>query len=202
MIALIKNCAICGTTFRSCPAHKRKYCSYECYWSSLKGKPAHNRISNQPNRCERCDGEFRLPPSQSVVARFCSRRCKAEWMSEFIRGQRHPNWQGGKSYEPYPAGFHKLLKKKIKERDGFTCQGCGVTESEYRASIKCYLGIHHIDYDKSNLSHDNLITTCLGCNSRANWSRGFWPIRYRLRLSFADWGRTHLPAAFSYLPTG
>lgn len=189
-----KACETCGDYYWATRtrASATKYCGSRCYWKSLIGKTAHNKAKNPPNLCERCGKSFRLAPAQSAVARFCCRKCKGEWQSETIRGELHPNWEGGKSYEPYPAGFHRLLKRKIKTRDGYVCQGCGVTEVEYRVTHNSYLGVHHIDCVKHNLDHSNLITACLGCNSRANGLRTFWPVRYSFRFRLAEWVRSTL----------
>ena len=51
-------------------------------------------------------------------------------MSESTKGENHPNWQGGLSFEPYPPDFNQQLKDRIRVRDNFICQKCGVPELE------------------------------------------------------------------------
>jgi len=48
--------------------------------------------------CEICGVPFLTVPSVVAKgrARFCSRGCYAKWLSQNVRGQEHPNWQGGK----------------------------------------------------------------------------------------------------------
>ncbi len=82
-------------------------------------------------------------------------------------GKENPSWNGGSSKFPYPFEFTRELKQKIKERDGYICQLCDCSNP-----IK--LGVHHIDYNKSNLSEDNLITLCRSCNIKVNRNREYW----------------------------
>lgn len=93
-------------------------------------------------------------------------KCK---MSEAQSGEKHWNWQGGKSFEEYPQEFFDI-RKQIFERDNYICQ-CNDCEHK---SIK--LVIHHIDYNKSNNDSNNLITLCnkshaktYGKNKRFHW---------------------------------
>lgn len=81
-------------------------------------------------------------------------------------------WTGFLNDEPYCQEFTKELKEFIKERDNFECQNpdCWKTSD--------ILGIHHIDYNKKNCKIENLITTCLSCNARANTNRKHWKTVY------------------------
>ena len=63
-----------------------------------------------------------------------------------LKGKLSPNWRGGISFEPYCYKFNKKLKSEIRERDGFVCAECEMSEEE----IKETLCVHHIDYDKKN----------------------------------------------------
>lgn len=89
-------------------------------------------------------------------------------------GENSPNWQGGISFEPYPALFNDRLKKYIRDRDGHICQGCGVSEERYGRK----LDIHHMNYDKLNTMDNNLIGVCRSCNNKANINREFWQRYY------------------------
>ena len=89
-------------------------------------------------------------------------------------GKRNPNWQDGKSYEPYCEIWKdKDYKKSIKERDGNKCLNPLCYETSDR------LCIHHIDYKKKNCSPSNLITVCFSCNARANFNKEFWQKHYK-----------------------
>lgn len=89
------------------------------------------------------------------------------------RLEKHPNWKGGISKEPYCPNWSQALKDVVKERDGFKCQSCGTLEKP------C---VHHVDYNKKNCDVDNLITLCIPCNSRANFNRDFWQRKFRKML--------------------
>lgn len=104
-------------------------------------------------------------PSVAKVASKLMGRKRPE-----ITLDKHPRWNGGKSFEPYTTEFNKQLKELIRQRDGYACQLCGVPE------IECCerLHIHHIDYNKENCLPSNLISLCRGCNARANSNRTKW----------------------------
>ena len=73
-------------------------------------------------------------------------------------------WRGGISKEPYCQNWVLELKEYIKERDKYKCLNPCCNSGKK-------LTIHHIDYNKKNCSHKNLITICQSCNSKANFDR-------------------------------
>ena len=93
----------------------------------------------------------------------------------------HYNWVGGKSFEPYSTKFNGSLKRRIRERDSYKCQNCGLLEKDHWEK----LAIHHIDYNKENCKSDNLITLCRKCNTIANFDRKKWKRYYRNKLAIA-----------------
>ena len=86
------------------------------------------------------------------------------------KGKDHYNWQDGKTYEPYTSDFNQQLKDKIRVRDNFICQLCGIPELECNRRLP----IHHIDYDKKNSKESNLIALCNKCNVKVNYKRQYW----------------------------
>lgn len=89
---------------------------------------------------------------------------------------KHWNWQGGKSFLPYPIDWIDSLKNSIRERDNLSCQMCGLHQDELNGFHK-KLAVHHIDYDKNNLNPNNLITLCNSCHQKTNFNRQYW-IKY------------------------
>ncbi len=87
-----------------------------------------------------------------------------------IKGENNPNWQGGKSFEPYGLDWTDDLKDSIRKRDNYICQLCGIHQDELNYKLSC----HHIDYDKDNLNPDNLITLCRNCHTKTNFNRNYW----------------------------
>lgn len=85
-----------------------------------------------------------------------------------IKGSKHPNWQGGKSFEPYTTDWTNTLKRSIRERDKYICQICSKQQEEIAHDV------HHIDYDKSNCNPNNLITLCHSCHTKTGFKRDFW----------------------------
>ena len=86
-----------------------------------------------------------------------------------LKREKHPNWQNGKSFEPYSPEFNKELKQIILEHDNYTCQN---PDCEHLYDI---LHIHHIDYNKKNNNPNNLITLCNSCHGKTNGkNRQYW----------------------------
>lgn len=77
---------------------------------------------------------------------------------------KNPNWQGGKSFEPYNIDWTNSLRRSIRERDNYLCRIC-------KNKGSC---VHHIDYNKKNCNTDNLITLCRKCHVKTNFKRDFW----------------------------
>ncbi len=102
-------------------------------------------------------------------------------------GEKHPNWQGGKSFEPYGLEFNRKLKEIIRKRDGYRCQECFRHQDELFVNTKSgirprKLYIHHIDYNKRNNNPQNLVSLCLSCHLQTNWDREDWTRYYRGRM--------------------
>ena len=99
--------------------------------------------------------------------------------SEYHRNhgmEKHPNWQGGKSFEPYTPEFNEKLKKQIRKHYHYRCQQCFRHQDELRnkTNRKYNLQIHHIDYNKKNDDFSNLVPLCMNCHSQTNFKREDW----------------------------
>lgn len=86
-------------------------------------------------------------------------------MSKARKKEKHWNWLGGKSFEPYSVDWTRDLKRAIRKRDRYTCQICGKEPAT---------SVHHIDYNKKNCNSDNLVTLCRGCHTKTNYGRERW----------------------------
>jgi hypothetical protein len=109
--------------------------------------------------CKNCHKIFYQPPSRTNRP-FCSQVCSSEYLS----GENAPNWQGGISFEPYPAEFNAPFRRMIRERDKYTCAVCG----------KFGKHVHHINYNKKDIDPSNCITLCITCHSKTNFNREYW----------------------------
>lgn len=155
---MTKTCVVCSTGFKV-PAsgfNRRKCCSRKCS-SELRGSRL--KIS-----CAVCNSAFTIHGSEFGKKLCCSKECSAIYKSRRFSGEGNPSWKGGiiLSYGVNWAYQRKLALK----RDGYTCQSCGVTQTQ----LKKDLDVHHIkpfrtftDYlDANNL--DNLVSLCPSCH--------------------------------------
>lgn len=170
-----RSCLYCGAEFTAQQSHvnkgEAKFCSRSCATKS-KGKgdgTAHWMGGKIKLNCVRCGKEFSVFKYRIAEnARFCSRKCSYESLA----GENHPYWRGGISFEPYPSTFNNAFKRKIRERDSYTCIVCGDWGN-------C---VHHVDYTKENTTSSNCVTTCRPCNARVNFEREFWERTIKLKM--------------------
>ena len=60
------------------------------------------------------------------------------------RGEKHPMWRGGISFEPYCPKFNKDLRIRIRGFFDYRCVACGKTTEENARALSC----HHVEYNK------------------------------------------------------
>ena len=89
-------------------------------------------------------------------------------MKGFLSGEKHYNWKGGISFEPYSLDWKASLRRSIRERDNYVCKICNSLQD------KISFDVHHIDYDKKNCDPKNLITLCRICHTKTNHNREYW----------------------------
>jgi len=70
----------------------------------------------------------------------------------------------------YGRDFNNTLKERIRRRDKYLCQLCGVPQAECGRAMS----VHHIDYDKENSDPVNLVSLCPVCHGRADRNRPHW----------------------------
>ncbi len=148
--------------------HKRKISE------ALKGKKASQEIKDKMSKShiglntwmkgKKLSTTIRDKISRANKGKKLLDRTKQK-LSEQKRGEKNPQWRGGKSFEPYSVDWTKTLKKSIRERDKYTCQICGKEPSVY---------VHHIDYNKKNCNPNNLIILCQKCHPKTNGNRDYW----------------------------
>lgn len=90
------------------------------------------------------------------------------------KGEKHYNWQGGKSFKPYTSDWTETLRRSIRERDNYICKLCGKTQIEELEEKGYKMTVHHIDYDKKNNNPNNLISLCHSCHLKTNFNRDYW----------------------------
>ncbi len=116
--------------------------------------------------CSFCQSQIDLPTwcdTLEVSLRFCSPQCRRAWTEEMPSfavelggrpGRRGANWE--------------IQARQARQRDGFRCQACGVTEEE----LGRQLDVHHkIPFSsfKSNLEAnklEHLVSLCPACHTK------------------------------------
>jgi 5-methylcytosine-specific restriction endonuclease McrA len=131
--------------------------------------------------CKDCSKPLRHRFSERC--RSCEAKRKHNEKILNSQGANNPAWTGGASYEPYAVGWCQKDRDRIRARDNYECQNCGMTEEEHLAVAGQNLHVHHIDYNKKNCKDSNLIATCLWCNNRANYNRKYWQAFYTKRMA-------------------
>jgi len=161
-----------------------KFCTKECWgkWRS-KYRSGHNspywKGGKQKIKCVTCGKILYRKPSTLKRRKkiFCNHICHSKWLSINERGKNSPFWKGGKSFEPYGLEFNNQLREQIRKRDNYTCQKCLINQKNLRYKLHC----HHIDYQKTNNSLENLIALCRSCHIQTNSNRNYWKNYYHRR---------------------
>lgn len=158
---------------------KNNFCSCQCHglWksaNSINEKSANWRGGELKIKCPQCGKDFYKKPSRIKDAKnnFCSNECHGLWKSINQNDENNPNWLGGSSRRGYCSVWtDKEYQEYILSRDNYKCQNPQCLGNGNQ------LHRHHIDYDKKNCDHNNIITICNSCNSRANSDRE-WHMSY------------------------
>ena len=115
-------------------------------------------------RCLQCGHSVDVPDwlrQRGLALHYCSPKCRKEWVRdlpslEVELGRRR--WSRGGNWD--------IQSRKARERDGFTCRVCGVTEEE----LGSRLDVHHtIPYSRfrSNVEAnklEHLMSVCPACH--------------------------------------
>ena len=123
----VKKCEFCGKLFH--PVHSRdKFCSKECAVKGRRGKTKKNQV---PVVCKNCGKRFYRKKSSAKTAKFCSRKCRAEYevkTGKYKKGN-NPNWKGGISYKkstisspikaPEKGKYYERKTREILKKEGY-----------------------------------------------------------------------------------
>jgi hypothetical protein len=138
-------------------------------------------ISPKANRCKSCEDKIRHLKNKDMYYKFGIGILNPMYNIHRF-GNKNPNYIDGRSFEEYPMEWTDELKESIRKRDNYICQNCGMTEEEHLIVIGRVLDVHHIDYNKQNCNENNLISTCIWCNVRANKNREHWQKLYQDKI--------------------
>ena len=119
-------------------------------------------------RCEQCGNPFGVPhwfARGKVRLHFCGKACLDAWTSVLPEDGNRLVLRGRPEYR---GGNWKVQTALARERDGFRCRNCGVTEETLRRQ----LDVHHKTPVRLFASAaaanrlDNLISVCASCHKR------------------------------------
>lgn len=175
-------CKICKSVFTINEARKRKakFCSYKCYWKSLKGRTlpeeqvkkmsaSHKKRKHSLRELKNLEKgkKYRFTKGHKRgVGRKMSEETKDKLRKHFskLTGEKNHNWKGGSTSKNSLLRGRKQYgrwRRDVFERDDYTCQSC--------KKRGVYLEVHHIkpvrDYPNLIFNVGNGITLCGYCHS-------------------------------------
>lgn len=138
-------CIACNKEIIDFKSHKRKFCSYDCYWKNKKGSIVLNKKGKVHQICAFCNSNFTVYPHRlkNRTRLFCSKKCFYNFktgrnitiqhrkkISESLIKIREKNnlWRGGitKLNKKIRESFqYTIWREKNFKRDNYTCQLCG-----------------------------------------------------------------------------
>src|SRR5690606_19633572 len=85
-----------------------------------------------------------------------------------------PNWQGGSHRLGYRGAGWPAIRRKVRERAGFRCESCGLTEADHIDRHGQRLHVNHkVPYHQHNKGNPNrpgnLEALCVSCHMKADW---------------------------------
>ena len=118
---------------------------------------------------------------QKYLKEYCiSIRSRSECQKGIQIGKKHWNWCGG--LKDGHTSFFLRTRYKIRKRDNYICQCCGITEEEHYEKFNKNLLVHHIDFNKLNDDEKNLITLCRSCHSKINGDLDYWFAYFQYKI--------------------
>lgn len=152
MRKVIKTCKYCGKEFECDKRSTGEFCSQLCksYFNGTRIK----------YNCEYCGKESSDKASHYNRKKnhFCSDDCKAKWQSENVKGENHPNYNGGVKCDCDYCGKEIVVIKSIysKNNHNYCSKECRDNYLNENNKIKCncdYCGkeivIRKSQYNKS-----------------------------------------------------
>jgi hypothetical protein len=104
-------------------------------------------------------------------------------------GDKHPNWKGGISFEPYCVLFNDEFKERVRAYYGYVCVECGTPQNCRKHAV------HHVNYDKMMCCNEvkpTFVCLCVGCNCRANYNREYWQQHFTEMINVYYGGKCYL----------
>lgn len=161
-------------------AHKGKPLSEECrrrISEVKKGVPRGEEVCRRMSVVSKKlmeDPEIRKKISESLKGRSLTDECKKKISAALkgkFRGEKHPNWQGGISFEPYCVKFNKEFKERVRAFFRYKCLECGEPQNGEK------LAIHHVNFNKKTCCDNStpmFVPLCNSCHGKTGRNREYW----------------------------
>lgn len=164
----ILNCQFCGKEFYVTPNRVKtaKCCSHKCFSKTLKGLSLRKHLKSDNWLGKKRDKKtadilrnIRKGTKMTLEQRVA--------MGKRHKGEKHWNWQGGKSKEGKRVKQsieYSLWRTSVLTRDNWTCQECLTRGGK--------LEVHHIksfsEYPELRTAIDNGVTLCKKCHRKTD----------------------------------
>lgn len=175
-------CAECGTTFERQDTKvdsENVFCGRDCfaaYDSRAKSGEDHRwyQGGKQVVAYSFCGDALKRDKHEVEKSTefFCNIGCQAAWkqQSDNWSSDTHPAWKGGGGVEYGPEW--ERISQSIRERDGYQCRSCGMSQAEHQREFNKSLHVHHVvpvrSFSNTEDAHslENLVTACIPCHRK------------------------------------
>ena len=106
------------------------------------------------------------------------------------RGERHPRWNGGISFEPYCPKFNREFKERVRSFFGYRCAECGEPQNGYK------LHVHHVNFNKMSCCDNTpplFVPLCRSCHARTQKDREYWEEHFTRMINEYHGGACYFP---------
>lgn len=161
-------------------SHDNIFCSRTCTTNFRHGTNLTKDNPKTTYTCDNCGKEYYTSPSRikRSVHKYCCKVCFNEHKKLTTLGEKNPSWREGVSKLPYAPIWNENLRNLIRDLYGNRCQLCGKSKEDNGKN----LDVHHIDYNKENCFHYNLIPLCKNCHSLTTGNRKYYTIYFSKRV--------------------
>ena len=182
-VALV--CPNCHQTFYVIPflanpdyPKRRKFCSQSCSSSFIQKDGSWNKgiPHTDEEKLKISVGGKRARQGTDYVNPATRPEVRAKISATITKLYQDPRnnsrYIDGRSGIIYPFEFDWHFKEKIRARDNFTCQICGITQDEDMSRTRqqgkqpSRLIVHHKDENRHNLADDNVLSVCRSCHAK------------------------------------
>lgn len=163
------SCNTCGKKFevKNSRGSTAKFCSRECLGHANGLRNTVVLSKKKEVNCHYCGKSFMKKQCVIKERNYCTVDCMGKDYSEsgLFSGENSGTWLGGEVDYYGPNWRHQ--RRKARERDGYVCKDCGISEEDYGIE----LSIHHKklfrdfqgDWKKAN-HLSNLVSLCEPCH--------------------------------------